>query len=166
MSIDKCRLTPEAIVIQRRALLRFCVSGLSISACGGPTFIVQQYDGAPRPPEAVAILRFQGDEAVQLVTLDGARADAALEEDVRLHVEVLPGAHTLSVADKRRPELGVHRLAFRARGGGVYRVVLAQNPGVNTKARIYEVDRDSNALLEDVTLEVHDRGETRALPAP
>ena len=153
-------------MIQRRTLIQICMSGLLVSACGGPTFIVQQYDGPPRSPETIAILRVQGNEPVQLVTLDGARADAVVDEDVRLHLELLPGAHRVGVADKRHPELGVHRIAFRAAAGAVYRVVFATTADVSQRARIYEVGRDSNVLVRDVTLAIPDPGVAEPLPAP
>lgn len=151
---------------RRRSLFVLCGFGLLALACAGPTFIVQQYDGPPRRPETIAIIRVHGKEAVQLLTLDGARADAVVEEDVRLHIEVLPGAHTLNVLDRRNEALGPHRITFRATPGAVYRVVFAASPDVTTRARIYEVSPESDALLRDVTLALSDEEVRQPLPPP
>ena len=70
----------------------------------GPTFIVQQYTGEPRPKEQVAVLRMNGKEPVRLMTLDDQDVAAPiLEPDFRLHIEVLPGRHTLTVKTTAAP---------------------------------------------------------------
>lgn len=124
---------------------------LVLAACGGPTFVVQQYDGPPRAEESIAIIRVEGDSDVQLVTLDGSPADARVGSDVRLHIEVLPGEHRLLVADAKQSEAPARAVRFFAHPGRVYRVVLAaQTHGWRTP-RVYEVARDSDTLLQDVT---------------
>jgi hypothetical protein len=136
------------------ALLAF---GALHSGCTGPTFIVQQYDGPPRPSETVAIIRIHGSQTVRLITLDGDDANAPIDDDVRLHIEVLPGKHTIGVADFAAPQQPVQRISFRADPGRVYRPVFVKPapggpPGPLTLARMYEVGRDSDAYVRDVTL--------------
>lgn len=153
-------------MLQRRSFFVLCGCGVLAVACGGPTFIVQQYDGPPRSPETIAILRVHGRDTVQLLTLDGSRADAVVDDDVRLHIEVLPGAHTLHVLDRQNEALGPHRIAFRATPGAVYRIVFARSAEVTTRARIYEVSAESDALLRDVTLAGSDEALRQPLPPP
>lgn len=126
--------------------------------CGPATFTVQQYDGPVRSREAIAVLRVNGKEPVQLQTLDGEDAAVRVPEDARLHIEILPGKHTIGVVS----EFDTHRLplevAFNAEPGKVYRPVLVQERRQNYYGarldvpRVYEVDAESDALLRDVTL--------------
>ena len=62
----------------------------------GPTFIVQQYNGPPRARETIATLRVNGAETVRLLFLDEEDVAAPIVSDGRLHIELLPGKHTLT----------------------------------------------------------------------
>jgi hypothetical protein len=131
------------------------------SGCAGPTFVVEQYAGPKRDAETIAIVRFIGDDDVRLVVIDGERADVNLDEDARLHVEVLPGDHTVGVVSRARPEEPLQVVSFRAAAGKVYRVFFV-GAGPNT-ARVFEVDPGSDAKLADVTLA---RPDERQQPTP
>jgi len=116
------------------------------SACQGPTFIVQQYAGPPRPIDTIATLRVNGNETVRLMTLDDEDVAAPVASDGRLHIELLPGRHTLTARqgdDVRAPS---RPLAFLAEPGHTYRIVFdAERP------HVFEVDRGSDRLLRDAT---------------
>jgi hypothetical protein len=71
--------------------------GLLLAACGPQTYIIQQYDGPVREVESIAILRINGSDPVRVLSLDGDYADPRLEDDTRLHIELLPGRHTVRV---------------------------------------------------------------------
>src|SRR5690349_17212926 len=92
--------------------------GVLFVACGGPTFIVQQYSGPPQPREMIAIVRLNGG-GPRVVALD---RDALVvpEKGTRFHVEVMPGVHELEVDD---PNLGIAGLGLRfmAEPNKVYR---------------------------------------------
>ena len=121
------------------------IAGL-VGGCMGPTFIVQQYPGAVRPSSSIAILRVNGKDPVRLLTLDDEDVAAPVTEDGRLHIEVLPGRHRLSVKNAAIPSDPAAPLAVEVEAGKVYRV--AYSP----EARIFEVDRDSDKALRDVTV--------------
>jgi hypothetical protein len=119
-------------------------------ACSGPTYVAQQYDGDPRPREEIAVVRVNAKDPVLLDSLDGEAIAVRLPEDSRLHVEVLPGPHRVGVANALDPNAPADLVFFVAEPNKVYRpVLLADPPPVS--ARIYEVDRDSDALVRDVT---------------
>lgn len=124
---------------------------LSAVGCGPQVFIVQQYDGPVRDSETIAILRINGADSTRVVTLDGELADPRIAEDTRLHIEMLPGRHALRVADTTSTEAGSFRVAFDAQAGRVYRAVVAP-----AAARVFEVDRGSDALLRDVTAQLRE----------
>jgi hypothetical protein len=118
---------------------------LGLAGCpAGPTYIVQQYSGPARPKETIGILRVNGKEEVRLLTLDDEEITARVADDARLHVELLPGRHTLSVRDVEPAQ----RIAFEALANKVYRVTLE---GAPKAPHVHEVDRDSDALGPDVT---------------
>lgn len=149
--------------------------GLLLVACGGPTFVAQQYAGEPRHPSTIAIIRVNGAQQVQLMSLDGEPANAALAEDVRLHVEVLPGRHTLSVAHAALPNEPAQRVHFVAEAGRVYRpifvkvhpgtIVAAALPGRLYAARVYEVSASDDVTLRDVTSDPA-RPQAPVVPSP
>ena len=129
-------------------LLGLC--GVLLYACSGPTYVAQQYDGDPRPREEIAVVRVNAKDPVLLDSLDGEAIAVRLPEDSRLHVEVLPGPHRVGVANALDPNAPADLVFFVAEPNKVYRpVLLADPPPVS--ARIYEVDRDSDALVRDVT---------------
>src|SRR5689334_2142660 len=123
-----------------------CILALGAVGCGPQVFIIQQYDGPVRESETIAILRINGGDSTRVVTLDGELADARIAEDTRLHIEMLPGRHAVRVADMASPEAGSFRVAFDAQAGRVYRAVVA-----SAAAKVFEVDRGSDAMLRDVT---------------
>jgi hypothetical protein len=133
------------------------VFGCLAASCAGPTFVVQQYDGPVRASETIAIIRVNGKDPIRLDVLDGEVIGTRVEEDARLHVEVLPGRHSLRVRDLSDPDAQPGRASFMAEAGRVYRpIVFAPRPsewgGVATVVRIFEVDAGSDAQLRDVTL--------------
>lgn len=115
----------------------------------GPTFIVQQYSGPQRPRESIAILRVNGAESVRLLFLDDEDVAAPIVTDGRLHIELLPGRHTLTArnGDDRTAPTG--SFAFVAEAGKVYRVAFSRERG-----ELYEVDRDSDKPVREVTAPV------------
>ncbi|CAN5924817.1 hypothetical protein BH11MYX4_BH11MYX4_44930 [soil metagenome] len=122
------------------------VVALSLGAgCGGPTFVVQQYAGPVRPRETIATLRVNGFDAVRLSTLDNEDVTAPLVEDGRLHIELLPGRHALTVRNAKAPDERPAAIVFEAEPGKVYRVTFSP------EARIFEVDRGTDAPGRDAT---------------
>src|SRR5262245_18120861 len=94
--------------------------------CGGPTFVVQQYSGDVRPAETIGVIRVHGKGPAMLAAIDGEPTTVRVSEDARMHIEVLPGKHTIAVAnvsDATRPPVVV---SFRAEAGKYYRPVLIQ----------------------------------------
>ncbi len=151
---------------ERMATLGFLsVLFASNAACGGPTLIVQQYDGPVRAQESIAILRVNGAGSVQLVTLDDADVAVPIAQDARLHLELLPGRHTLDVVNVAAPHAPPETVAFDASPGRVYRVAfVARDPntengranegrGAPATARVYEVERGADTLLREVTVD-------------
>src|SRR5262245_24096180 len=102
-------------------ILRLAVAALVLAGCPGPTFIVQQYNGPPRAREEIAILRVLGSDTVRLLLLDDEDVAAPLESDSRLHIELLPGRHSIAVREMAAQSL-VETLAFDAQPNRVYRV--------------------------------------------
>jgi len=126
-----------------RSILALAAS-VFLVGCPGPTFIVQQYPGAVREQSSIAILRSNAKDDAKLLLLDEADVAAPIAEDGRLHIEMLPGRHTVMVThgSERSPNL-----PFDAVANHVYRVVFT-----NSDAHVYEVDRSSDKLLADVTI--------------
>jgi hypothetical protein len=133
----------------------FGFAAASIASCTGMTFVVQQYEGPPRPKETVAVIRTSGGIGPELVSVDGEPLQVMLENGNRLHVEVLPGTHEVELA---APEMGGLNRAipahFIAEPGKVYRFELRSLETATTEpsepaweAFAYEVDRKSDALL-------------------
>jgi hypothetical protein len=136
-----------------RALILAVSLAVAQTGCGGPTLIVAQYSGPKRPAEEIAILRFYGTDQAMLVTIDGERADVRLDEDVRLHIEVLPGKHRAGVVPRDDLQGPLRWVSFEVGPGRVYRIVFARAAsGGDVRARAFEVDAASDALIRDVTL--------------
>jgi hypothetical protein len=114
--------------------------------CGGPTFVVQQYAGPVRSRETIAIIRIEGADPVRVVSVDGEPL-APVDDDVRLHVEVLPGEHALGIANSAAPDQPAERVRFVAEAGRLYS---AEMEGRGT-ARVFELD-SSGAKLRDVSV--------------
>lgn len=141
----------------RRNWRHFCLAaavGLGLggaAACAGPTLVVQQYAGPVRPPETISILRVNGREQVQLLALDGEDVAVPIASDSRLHIELLPGRHTVTVQNVLQ-RAQVEGVDFVAEAGKVYRVVFVAIPDrEGALARMVEVDRGSDAVVRDVT---------------
>src|ERR1700754_1509031 len=96
LRVSSRSLARRVALLVLAVLVAFVVTG-----CPGPTFIVQQYAGPQRPPEAIATLRVKGNEPVRLLTLDDQDVAAPIVEDARLHIEILPAQHTVSVANAK-----------------------------------------------------------------
>ena len=126
---------------------------LATAACVGPTFVVQQYSGPARPPESIATLRVNGADAVQLLTLDNEDVAARIATDSRLHIELLPGRHRITLVSLNAPSEVLEPVLFQAEPGKVYRLTVAPGTGgaPGTGAHLWEVDRASDALGREVT---------------
>jgi hypothetical protein len=109
------------------------------------------------------VIRIVGSESVVLMSLDNEPIGIRVESDSRLHVEVLPAKHLLVVLDAGDPSLPAQRVAFRAEAGKFYRPVFAASKGGHAPARVYEIDKESDALIRDVTLPA-DESESAAAP--
>lgn len=112
----------------------------------GPTFVVQQYNGPQRPRESIAILRVNGAESVRLLFLDEEDVAAPVVSDGRLHIELLPGKHTLTARngdDRAAPSAA---FTFQAEPNKVYRVLFTGEMG-----HLYEVDRDSDKPVREIS---------------
>lgn len=134
-----------------RCMLRRIVALLLVPialaiTCGGPTFIVQQYGGSPRERETIAVIRVNGHETIVLVALDGEDIATRVPDDARLHVEVLPGKHTVTIGDLSDTAEPARTTSFVAQAGKTYRPVMQQHT-----ARVFEVNPDTDALVSDVT---------------
>jgi len=114
--------------------------------CAGPTFVVQQYAGPVRPKETIATLRVNGFDSVRLMTLDDQDVAAPIVSDGRLHIELLPGRHAITVKNASAPDEPATPLAFTAEPGRVYRVTYSPD------AKIFEVDRGADTLGRDATI--------------
>lgn len=121
------------------------LTALPLAGCAGPTFVVQQYPGAVRPKNTIATLRVNGADSVRLMTLDEEDVAAPLLADGRLHIELLPGRHALTVRNASAPQEPATPLAFEAEPGKVYRVALTP------EARVFEVDRGADTVGRDAT---------------
>jgi hypothetical protein len=119
---------------------------LVLFACGGPTFVVAQYDGPPRPRETIAVLEVEGKSSVQPISLDGDPL-APLEKDSRLQIEILPGEHSVAVANLSERDQPARRARFLAEAGKIYRAAF----GSDGQPRVFELDAASGAPRRDVT---------------
>jgi hypothetical protein len=119
----------------------------AIGGCGGPTFVVQQYPGPPRPSDTIAIVRLNGMEPIGLDSLDGESIGAQAPEDGRIHIEVLPGRHRVVIRNLQNAEVAPSGASFLAQAGHVYRPVFGEY-----RAAVYDVDPNTDAKLADVTL--------------
>lgn len=122
---------------------------LAAAACAGPTFIVQQYAGRQRAPDSIATLRVDGREPVRLLYLDEQDVAAPIMEDGRLHIEILPGVHSVVVASTKAPDQRYAPVSFEAGEGRFYRVVVGS--GAAAEARVFEVGAKRDDLVRDVT---------------
>jgi hypothetical protein len=126
------------------------------AACGGPTFIVQQYEGSPRPRDAVAIVRLNGDDPIQVLDIDRSPTNVRVGSGTRVHIEVLPGEHTVTVIDAEHPNGTSQFVRFRTEPGKLYRALWLMQanhtPGLSDLARVYEVDASSDTPLQDASI--------------
>jgi hypothetical protein len=139
------------------------VTATLVTACGQVTFILQQYDGPARAREQVGVLRVQPDDPAQLVSMDGdALGQQKLDSDVRLHIEVLPGKHTLRVKNPKAQGVTTQDVSFVAKGGSTYRVEIVERewhtlgsgagrPGA-WSALVYEIRNSDGRPLREVSL--------------
>ena len=136
----------------KKALLSLFVAFVlfALAGCPGPTFVVQQYGGPQRPRETIGTLRVNGNEPVRLMFLDEQDVAAPIVEDGRLHIELLPGRHTVVVSNANAPNERYAPVSFQAEPGKVYRVAFASGPS-GSEARIFEVDRGNDRAIRDVT---------------
>ena len=133
------------------------------AGCGQVTYILQQYDGPARARSEVSVLRLQAGDPAEVVAMDGdPLGGQVLDSDVQLHIEMLPGKHTLRVKNPKAVGLDTQDVAFLAEAGRAYHVELAQrnwhqltasssSPGA-WSALVYEVQGSSGRLLREVSL--------------
>jgi len=124
-----------------------------IASCAGSTFVVQQYAGPPRPKESIAILRLDGADSAEILSLDRERL-SPVEKGVQFRIEMLPGAHEIDVVDPQHELTTRQAVRFSAEAGKEYRVIVLQTqpasgPAIQV-AQIYEVDTASNAPVRAV----------------
>lgn len=105
---------------------------------------MQQYAGEPRPRETIAILRSSAKDDTRLLVLDDDDIAAPIADDGRLHIELLPGKHSVIAvhAGERSP-----LLPFEALPDHVYRAAFADGA-----MHVFEVDRAKDTILKDVTI--------------
>lgn len=134
---------------------------LFVGGCGTATFIVQQYEGDPRPSSQISVLRVNGSNAVRLEELDGEVLAYELHErGARVHIEMQPGEHELGLADGAG--LPIKRRRFVAEPGKVYRPMVFHTDAAASQrltrdawvVAIYEVDPDSDEILREIS-QVH-----------
>ena len=119
---------------------------VSLAGCPGPTFVVQQYTGPVRPKDTIATLRVNGSDAVRIATLDSEEIGAPIASDSRLHIELLPGRHAVTAQSTAAPTEPTDPIVFQAEAGKVYRVAFVGNA-----PHLYEVDREADAVIRDIT---------------
>jgi len=102
--------------------------------------------------ESIAVFRVNGSDAARLLELDGEDVAAPLDVDSRLHIELLPGAHSVRMGSASASGERLPAVSFRAEPGKVYRAV------VEGGTRVHEVTRGSDAIGVDVTLAPGDGG--------
>jgi hypothetical protein len=126
------------------------------AACGGPTFIVQQYEGAPRSRDAVAIIRLNGDDPIQVLDIDRSPVNVRVGSGTRMHIEVLPGEHTVTVVDAEHPDGTSQFVRFRTEPAKLYRALWLRQadrtPGLSDLARVYEMDASSDTPIRDASI--------------
>jgi hypothetical protein len=122
--------------------------------------VVSQYAGPPRPRETIAILRTEGGSPVQPISVDGDPL-APVDDDVRLHIEVLPGEHSVAVANLALPDQPAQRVRFFAEAGKLY---VAAWTGASP--RIFEIDHSSGAMLRDASVTAPPPEALRPVPPP
>jgi hypothetical protein len=154
------RLTALALVV-------LAVSSASVvtTGCGSTsTFIMEAYPGPVRPANTIAVVRVDGASAVEVLALDGEPL-VPISPDTRLHIEVLPGRHTLLARNRMSPggEAAPQAVAFEARAGKFYRVSFVGGSSAfgPLEARAFELDPQTGASGLDVTAV-----EPAAPPAP
>jgi hypothetical protein len=153
MTGESARL--RSLARRRIACVSLGLFAASFAGCAGLTFVVQQYDGPPRPKESIAVIRANGGTGPELVSVDGEPMRVALEKGNRLHVEVLPGTHEAEVAALGTGVGRAIAVRFVAEPGKVYRFELraletatTRLPEPEWEALAYEVDRSSDARLQ------------------
>ncbi len=140
-----------------------CMFALAAAGCGQVTYVLQQYDGPVRARDQISVLRVQPNDPTQLLALDEEQlGPQQLDSDVRLHIEILPGKHTLSVKNPNVQIMQTQKVAFVAQPGRVYRVFLANRAWHTNTSRetpqgtwsplVYEVDANTGRPLQEVSL--------------
>lgn len=138
--------------LPRRGLIGFA---LVLISCGTATFVVQQYEGEPRDPASISVLRVNGGTDVVIVALDGEELNyMQTDPDARAHIEMLPGIHEADVGDLSDPLRRVVTVRFRAEAGKVYRLLLDRMGAAPSlrppRVLVWEVDRNSDRALSVV----------------
>lgn len=139
--------------LRARFFLPRLAVAVALLGCTPSTFVVQGYKGRARPPEALAILRVNGADGVQLLQVDAEPADAPVSRDARLHIELLPGEHEIVLFNRGGNASFADPVSFVAEARRVYRPGFARlgGPQAIPEARVYEVDPTSDAVRRDVS---------------
>src|SRR5690606_24836823 len=124
------------------------------------------------PNSHIAIVRLNGDQPLRLEELDGELLGYELRDrGARVHIEILPGEHELGLSEG--PGLPLKRRRFRAEAGRVYRPMLVRTQlgggdlgSTPWVIGIYEVDRDSDEVLREISQIPHQFRLTPHRPAP
>jgi hypothetical protein len=120
---------------------------ISLTDCGATgTVIIRRYPGPPRPSETIGIIRTSRKDPV-LDAVDGEPPDTD-EDGYRLHVEVMPGVHEVTVKVCEGCFCEPITARFVAESGKTYRMAVARAPAdypFRYYAYAYEVDRFSDA---------------------
>ncbi len=151
------------------SFLRFALlTGIlaALPGCGGPTFVVQDYPGPVRPAQTIARLRFEGSGPVQLLAVDGQRADARVAEDARLEVELLPGKHQVMAQNLETPAEPPQSVVFQAEPGKRYRPLFMRTIESGPRLHVYEIDPRTGVPVSDATVPEHAGSAAAAPPAP
>jgi hypothetical protein len=86
----------------------------------------------------------------------------ALDDDTRLHVELLPGVHTLDIRHPQKQVDATQTVRFKASAGAVYAAFLDERdwykkPGAPATpdawtALVYEIEGESGTRLKEVSI--------------
>lgn len=153
-----------APMIRLRPVVLAFVAFVVALACGTATFVVQQYTGEPLPRHLVAVLRLEGGDDALVVSLDGeVLENGRLDPGTRVLVELLPGEHEVGLIKVSSEARVVQAARFRAEQGKYYRARVADRPPSEGSRRslqpgllwapyVWEIDRDTDEWLVDVTM--------------
>jgi hypothetical protein len=129
----------------------FAVPLLGLAACATTTFVIQQYEGDALEASRVAVLRVNGGTDIVIVAFDGEELNySQTDESSRVHIEMLPGMHEITVGNLADPLRRVNETEFLAEAGKVYRLTLDKPGGEalgDWRPLVWVVDADTDRTL-------------------